>query len=1155
MVYDEHTGQMLMFGGCTAYDVSPVTCYHDLWQWNGTTWKVVPESEYPGARGLAAVAYDPTTEQLLLFGGANGTGDGSSSDTWEWSGTDWTELSDDSGPAPGLGTPSMVYDASTNQLLLIETDYPSDEVWIWTGSSWSQLNPATAGPDGQLAVYDPASSQLIMYGGDSCTDVCNGGNQTWEWTGTNWTRLTPLHSPPISSGVAVGYDGNLHGIVANGGEGGLDTWLWNGSDWEKLSLSTHPPTLYYSSMGWDPATSQFLMFGGIEDTTPTSYTWLLASTPQAASIDAAYSLNGAALVVVTPPPSSGGTPVTKYTVTAKDLTHASNGGQVVTSIDSSITVPNLHNGDTYEFTVTAANVVGSGPPSPYGGSVVPAGVPNAPTIGIVQAATDGAVVTFSPVPVSGDGGSAVQGYTVKANDLTDPADSGDYETSNTPANLTPLLTPGHLYDFQVAAFNNQGLGPFSSASETVVPTSRIPVGTVVIANADAGTVLDFAPGSTTGASIGSDFVRPISVAFDGIGDAFVVDSSTHSVYKVSEASGSQDEVTTGVREPDGLAVDVHGDLFVSAPEDDQVVEVPAGASSGTPIGTGLSGPTGVAVDAAGDVFIADTGHDRLVKELAGGHGQVVVDSDLNEPTGVVVSTAGNVYVANTGANDVVEISSTGHVSKVNAGKLSQPTGVALDARGDLFISDSTSDHVVEVNTSGRSSVLNVEGLSGPSGLDVYAPPPTFTADNPELTLSSGTEYSYRFAAVAPSHAPGATFAVTSGVLPPGMALAPSTGVLSGTPTKPGRYVAAISAENAAHATTHTYSFVVQNCAPRPRSSLEGCDFSHRNLSHVNLSGAHLQGADFADANVEGANLSGSILSNAVFTGASLSSTNFSGAVMAGVRSGAVRGAPKSLPKSWALAAGYLIGPGAALEDAKLTGVSIPHVSLQSAHLTGADVARADFSHATLNGVISGGLVGTPRSLPPGWRLTDGYLAGAGANLVDAALAHANLSGLDLTGANLEGADLVGATVRGADLDAAHLSDVRSGGLVGAVTHLPGGWRVVQGYLVGPDADLQGANLFRAPLSGADLAGANLTGATLVAANLSGANLTGVNLRLAGLMVAVIVHTTLVHANFTDSNLAGAYVKSSGLAHATWGNTVCPDSTNSNTDGGSCVSDL
>ncbi|MEE2797068.1 MAG: pentapeptide repeat-containing protein, partial [Planctomycetota bacterium] len=51
-----------------------------------------------------------------------------------------------------------------------------------------------------------------------------------------------------------------------------------------------------------------------------------------------------------------------------------------------------------------------------------------------------------------------------------------------------------------------------------------------------------------------------------------------------------------------------------------------------------------------------------------------------------------------------------------------------------------------------------------------------------------------------------------------------------------------------------------------------------------------------------------------------------------------------------------------------------------------------------------------------------------------------------------------------------LSGVTSGGITGAPHALPAAWNLFSGYLLGPSADLDGANL-----TGLDLTGADLTG--------------------------------------------------------------------------------
>ena len=89
--------------------------------------------------------------------------------------------------------------------------------------------------------------------------------------------------------------------------------------------------------------------------------------PSAPSTVVAVPGNGAATVTFSPPASDGGSPVMGYTVTS------SPGGATALGTGSPITVTGLTNGTAYTFTVTAANVAGTGLASLPSAAVTPTG--------------------------------------------------------------------------------------------------------------------------------------------------------------------------------------------------------------------------------------------------------------------------------------------------------------------------------------------------------------------------------------------------------------------------------------------------------------------------------------------------------------------------------------------------------------------------------------------------------------------------------------------------------------------------------------------------------------------------------------------------------------------------------------------------------------
>lgn len=118
------------------------------------------------------------------------------------------------------------------------------------------------------------------------------------------------------------------------------------------------------------------------------------------------------------------------------------------------------------------------------------------------------------------------------------------------------------------------------------------------------------------------------------------------------------------------------------------------------------------------------------------------------------------------------------------------------------------------------------------------------------------------------------------------------------------------------------------------------------------------------------------------------------------------------------------------------------------------------------------------------------------------------------------------------------------------------------------SNARGAYFPAARFTGSDLNGAALAFADLEGASLDLANLTNVNLFYAHLTVADLLESNLTHADLagaqlTHADLSGSNLTNAVLLNATglsstfvtdviWSNTTCPDGSNSDNDGNTCV---
>ena len=146
---------------------------------------------------------------------------------------------------------------------------------------------AGAGPaarTGAVMAYDPATGDVVMFGGDGASGQPLA--DTWLWDGSAWSPALAASHPPARYGAQMAWDPQSQRVILLGGTGGSgcasgdrgdgvgssgaactqlqDAWAWDGSDWSQLDLGSGARQVgYYSlegaSMATDPASGRIVL--------------------------------------------------------------------------------------------------------------------------------------------------------------------------------------------------------------------------------------------------------------------------------------------------------------------------------------------------------------------------------------------------------------------------------------------------------------------------------------------------------------------------------------------------------------------------------------------------------------------------------------------------------------------------------------------------------------------------------------------------------------------------------------------------------------------------------------------------------------------------------------------------------------------------------
>ena len=261
--YHQDTGKTILHGGYLTYG----TYEQDTWQWDGKSWESIPSPSK--GRLDHRMAYDPVRKRTLLFGGG---GDG---ETWEWDGGKWLQVV----PVDNLGDgnpedrqgPGLAWDATSQRLLLFGGSGPDvyddrDDLWAWDGSEWELLTtgPMSVRRNMRLASF-PKFDAVFTFGGHDFGNSDGNNDECWQWKQGAWQQWEVYgedEAPPPTVGHGWLYDPANEAAWHSAGYG---TYGWNGKirgwDGYRWFLAGDVPSGQHFAAAFDPGNQWAFYFG------------------------------------------------------------------------------------------------------------------------------------------------------------------------------------------------------------------------------------------------------------------------------------------------------------------------------------------------------------------------------------------------------------------------------------------------------------------------------------------------------------------------------------------------------------------------------------------------------------------------------------------------------------------------------------------------------------------------------------------------------------------------------------------------------------------------------------------------------------------------------------------------------------------------------
>ncbi len=269
MAYDASSDCIVLFGGWAGGSTNETWTF-DL---NANRWAKMNPAAAPSARDCAAMAYDAQSRRVILFGGISGTPNG---ETWSYdSGTNtWTNRAPTTAPPARLGG-RMVYDAQFDRIILFGGHngalYGDTWAYDYESNTWTARSPASS-PSPRawhIMAYDAESNRTVLYGGDPGTGQSSsddlGDTWTYDYANDTWTNMNPAQGPARKAFASAAYDSESDRVVLFGGgvePGETCAYDLNANAWTVYNVTPRPSDRATHAMAYDSESDHIVLFSG-----------------------------------------------------------------------------------------------------------------------------------------------------------------------------------------------------------------------------------------------------------------------------------------------------------------------------------------------------------------------------------------------------------------------------------------------------------------------------------------------------------------------------------------------------------------------------------------------------------------------------------------------------------------------------------------------------------------------------------------------------------------------------------------------------------------------------------------------------------------------------------------------------------------------------